>query len=115
MVDFCHNFYQFSFALLVFAISGATFWPYFGGAAILVVGIAMAWKHGVRQSQGLSALIPFGPLLLAIPMAIFGMDHLVAAKAVATIVPSWIPGHLFWAYFVAVSYTHLTLPTIYSV
>jgi uncharacterized membrane protein len=31
-------------------------------------------------------------------MAIFGSDHLVAAKFVATIVPSWIPGHVFWAY-----------------
>jgi uncharacterized membrane protein len=33
-------------------------------------------------------------------MAIFGADHLVAAKFAATIVPSGIPGHPFWAYIV---------------
>jgi hypothetical protein len=103
MANFYHNCYQFTFALLVFSFSGATFWPYFGGAAILVIGTAMSRKHGVPQAYGLDALIPFGPVLFAIPMAIFGMDHLVAAKAVATIVPSWIPGHLFWAYFVGVA------------
>jgi len=42
-------------------------------------------------------------------MAIFGSDHLVAAKFVATIVPSWIPGHLFWAYFMGFALIAATL------
>jgi uncharacterized membrane protein len=54
----------------------------------------------VRPAHGLDTLIPFGPLSFAIAMAVFGADHLVAAKAIAGVVPSWIPGHLFWAYFV---------------
>jgi uncharacterized membrane protein len=103
MVDFLHNFYHFTFASAVFSISGATFWPYFGGGATLVIGMARARKGEVRQARGLDELILFGPVLFAIPMAIFGMDHLVAAKAVATVVPSWIPGQLFWAYFVGVA------------
>lgn len=103
LADLDHNFCQFTFAFLGFSISGGTFWPYFGGGAIIAIATAMARKHGVLQAHGFGALIPFGPVLFAIPMAIFGMDHLVAAKAIATVVPSWIPGHLFWAYFVGVA------------
>jgi uncharacterized membrane protein len=103
MANFFHNFYRPTFALVVFSISGATFWPYFAGGAILVIGIAMAGKGKVRPAHGLDTLIQFGPLSFAIAMAIFGADHLVAAKAVASVVPSWIPEHLFWAYFVGVA------------
>ena len=63
----------------------------------------MAARSEVRQAHGLEKLIPFGPLLFAIPMAIFGGDHLVTAEFVATLVPKWIPWHLFWAYFVGVA------------
>jgi uncharacterized membrane protein len=41
-----------------------------------------------------------GPLFFALPMAVFAAQHFTEAKAVATLVPSWIPGHLFWTYFV---------------
>ena len=36
-------------------------------------------------------------------MAVFGAEHFTVAGAVATLVPSWIPGHLFWVYFVGVA------------
>ena len=103
MADFFHNSCHPTFALVVFSISAATFWPYFAGGAILLIGIATAGKSKVRISLGLDKLIQFGPLLFAIPMAVFGADHLTAARFVAGIVPSWIPGHLFWAYFVGVA------------
>jgi uncharacterized membrane protein len=103
MVDFFHNVNRLRFALLVFSISGETFWPYFAGGAILAIGIAMAGMGKVRQAHGLDKLILFGPLLFGIPMAIFGADHFTAAKFVAGAVPSWIPAHLFWVYFVGVS------------
>ncbi len=88
---------------LIFSISPGVFWPYFFGAAILIVGLVMLPRDEVRQARGLDKLVPIGPLFFAIPMAIFGADHLVAAKFVAMLVPSWIPGHLFWAYFVGVA------------
>jgi hypothetical protein len=31
---------------------------------------------------------------------VFGADHFVAASSVAQLVPSWMPWHLFWTYFV---------------
>jgi uncharacterized membrane protein len=87
-------------ALLIFSIPAAVFWPYFAGAAILVIGLAASIRNRIGQASGLDKFILFGPLSFAISMAIFGADHFVTARFVAMIVPSWIPGHLFWAYFV---------------
>ena len=41
---------------------------------------------------------------LRISLVVFGTQHFLYAKFVATLVPSWIPGHLFWAYFVGVAF-----------
>lgn len=41
-------------------------------------------------------------MFIAIPMAVFGADHLSDARDIMRIVPSWIPGPLFWTYFVGV-------------
>ncbi|HUJ32115.1 MAG TPA: hypothetical protein VLY23_12600 [Candidatus Acidoferrum sp.] len=90
----------FAFALAVLGIPSGVFWPYFAGLAILVIGLPAAIKNAARHTGALDKLVQFGPLLFAIPMAIFGADHFIAAKFVATAVPSWMPWHLFWAYLV---------------
>lgn len=95
--------YKSSAALVLFWIPAVVFWPYFFGLVVLAIGIPAAVKGASRRTFALNKIIQFGPVLFAIAMAIFGGDHLVAAKFVATGVPSWIPGHLFWAYFVGVA------------
>ena len=47
----------------------------------------------------LEKLIPLGAILFAIPIISFGILHFLVANAAATMVPSWIPYHLFWIYF----------------
>ena len=81
-------------------IPAAVFWPISRGAATLVIGLGTSIKDRIGQASGFDKFILFGPLLFAIAMAVFGADHLVTASFVAKIVPSWIPGRLFWAYFV---------------
>jgi hypothetical protein len=39
-------------------------------------------------------------LFFAIPLAVFGAEHLSAAKFIMNGVPSYMPGRSFWAYFV---------------
>ena len=80
-------------------IPGDVFWPYFAGIAILAIAILTSGKE-VLRTQGLDKFLAFGPLFFALPMAVFAAQHYTEAKAVATLVPSWIPGHLFWTYFV---------------
>jgi uncharacterized membrane protein len=82
-----------------FSIS-RNFWPYFVGAATLALGLALLEKPSIKQAEGLDKLLPFGPTFFALSMAIFGADHLIAARFIAPMVPWWIPFHLFWAYFV---------------
>jgi hypothetical protein len=41
--------------------------------------------------------------LLAMSLIVFGVDHFLALKPIGTLIPSWIPWHVFWiAFFGAV-------------
>jgi len=51
----------------------------------------------------LESLIPLGRIFFCITMISFGIDHFYYTDIVATLVPSWIPGHVFWAYFAGVA------------
>ena len=39
-----------------------------------------------------------GRIVFAVPFAIFGMMHFMAAGDMAGMVPSWVPGGVFWVY-----------------
>ena len=51
----------------------------------------------------LAGIAPFGKYFFATMLIIFGIDHFVYPEFVATLVPNWIPGHVFWTYFAAVA------------
>jgi len=44
-----------------------------------------------------------GRFLLALPMLVYPVLHFVYTDFVASIIPPWIPWHLFWTYFTAVT------------
>lgn len=48
-------------------------------------------------------LMPLGRFFLPITVVVFGIDHFIYADFVATLVPSWIPGTLFWTYFAGIA------------
>ncbi|MGH9733117.1 MAG: DoxX family protein [Candidatus Acidiferrales bacterium] len=85
---------------LMLVFKPAVFWPWAEGVAILLIALAaLSWSE-VGRSHGLEKLIPFGPMLYAIAIAVFSGDHFGTPRAVAMIVPRWMPWHLFWVYFV---------------
>jgi len=49
------------------------------------------------------ALLIIGRIFFSIMLIIFGYDHFLYTKFVATLVPGWIPGHTFWTYVGAVA------------
>lgn len=51
----------------------------------------------------LEKVIPFGRIFFSITMITFGLDHFIYTEFVATMVPGWIPGHIFWTYFAGVA------------
>jgi uncharacterized membrane protein YphA (DoxX/SURF4 family)/uncharacterized membrane protein len=76
-------------------------WAYFMFGLVLAIGLAAIVLRGDWQkAPGLDKLLLFGPLFYGAPLAAFGTEHFTAAKDIASIVPAWIPWHLFWAYFV---------------
>jgi uncharacterized membrane protein len=71
------------------------------GAGILVFAIAL-WsaRTDVAQARGLDKFVVLSNLCFAIPLAVFGALHVVAADFIAPGVPAYMPWRLFWAYFV---------------
>jgi len=47
--------------------------------------------------------VAFGPALVASALAAFGMEHLVDAKTIMQVVPSWMPAQLFVTYAVGIA------------
>ncbi len=94
---------QLAVVFAVFSIPASVFWPYFAGAALLAIGLPIILKNEVPQARGLDKLMPFGRLFFAIPLAVFAGEHFTVAHFMVPMVPSWIPAHLFWIYFVGVA------------
>jgi hypothetical protein len=68
------------------------------GVVIILVAIWAA-KTDLAQARGLDKVVALSNLFFAAPLAVFGALHLAAAEGLATMVPSYMPWKLFWAYF----------------
>jgi hypothetical protein len=71
------------------------------GASVLLFMIA-AWvaKTDVAQARGLDKIVALSNLCFALPLAVFGTEHFAEAQSIMRLVPSFMPWHLFWTYFV---------------
>ncbi len=71
----------------------------FAGSALVVAG---TWPEapGKRSSASivrpLEKLIPLGFYAIAVMVIVFGADHFLYTRAVASLIPAWIPGHVFF-------------------
>lgn len=82
-------------------IPSEVIWSYGVGGVVFAVGLAMIFLRGEWQkARGLEKLILFGTIFFAAPLAAFGTEHFTLTKEIASLVPAWIPWHIFWAYFV---------------
>ena len=72
-----------------------------GSAGVLLFLIALwAAKSDIARASGLGKIVALSNLCFAIPLAVFGAEHLAGAKFLMLMVPSYMPWRLFWAYFV---------------
>ncbi len=72
------------------------------GIALLAIGGWCA-RGAVAKARGLDKLVALGPVFFAMPLAVFGAEHLAGDKGILSLVPSYMPWRLFWFYFVGVA------------
>jgi len=101
-------------AILAFvAIPSEVRWTYFALGMVLAIGLVTIFLRGDWQkARGFDKLILLGPLFYAAPLAAFGTEHFTLSTAVASIVPKWIPWHLFWAYFLGACFIAAALSLV---
>jgi uncharacterized membrane protein len=83
-------------------LTSTNFWMCFAGLVYLVAGVFILRKE-MTKARGWEKLIILGCVFFAAPLAVFSAEHFGGARFIQTAIPSWIPWHLFWAYFVGVA------------
>jgi uncharacterized membrane protein YphA (DoxX/SURF4 family) len=76
------------------------------GSAFIIAGSFPGSSHHQKKSFIISLLekmIPLGGVFFSVMMVVFGIDHFLYTAWIGTLVPNWIPGHIFWAYFAGVA------------
>lgn len=74
-----------------------------GGALVLAGEPLPGDGHGFERDPG-RLLSRWGRYLFVGSLLVFGGLHFLFAPFIATLIPAWIPGQLFWAYFVGVAF-----------
>ncbi|HKT51922.1 MAG TPA: hypothetical protein VJV96_16595 [Candidatus Angelobacter sp.] len=69
------------------------------GALVLLLGAWFA-EDDVAQARGLDKIVALKNLCFAVPLAVFGALHLFGPDFVKGLVPRYMPGRMFWVYFV---------------
>lgn len=91
-----------SILAVFFALSGPALWMSVAGLALLVIGLWSA-KKDIARARGLDRIVALTNLCFAIPLAMFGAEHFSLGRAMIGLVPPYLPGRLFWIYFVGVA------------
>ncbi len=78
------------------------------GGSFLVAGSPPAKSDVLTNALGgvvkaVERLIPLGRFFLAAFLILCGIEHFMYVEIVTRLVPSWIPGGVFWTYFTGVA------------
>ena len=94
--------------------SPQVFGPYFTLVVFLIAAFVAVGRE-FWMARGLDKAHPLGRVSLAVPIAVFGAEHLTSPHAIMKLVPPWMPGKLFWTYFVGVALIAAALSFIFRV
>jgi len=75
--------------------------PYFTFFVFLIAAF-LAVGREFWTARGLDKALPLARVCYAVPLAVFGAEHLTDPQSIVRIIPAWMPAKLFWAYFVGV-------------
>ena len=72
------------------------------GVITLLAGLLLA-RARFNAATDADKLLILGPVFEAVALAMFAAEHFLDAHDLMPIVPRWLPGPLFWTYFVGVA------------
>src|ERR1700723_2358738 len=72
------------------------------GITVLVAGLFLV-RARFAAASGVGRVLVLGPVFEAVALAIFAAEHFLAARDLSGAVPRWLPGPLFWTYFVGIA------------
>ncbi len=84
------------------AFSGTALSMSAAGVALLAIGLWAA-KNGIARARGIDKIVALTDLCFAIPLAVFGAEHLSSQQSMLPLVPSYMPWRMFWVYFVGLA------------
>ena len=79
-------------------LSSTNFWMGFAGLIYLFAGVFLHRKE--IAAPGSHRLINLSCIFIAVSLAIFAPEHFGGPEFVRNMVPSYMPAHFFWPYFV---------------
>lgn len=74
-------------------------WPWTAGLICLLIGLLVA-RRDLRAARSLEKLVVLGPVFVGASLAAFSAEHFVLASFIQNSIPAWMPGRLFFTYFV---------------
>ena len=83
----------------VLMLTPTNIWMGLAGLVYLVAGVFILRKE-ISTARGMDKLITLGPVFIAVSLAAFAPEHFRGPEFVQNMVPSYMPGHTFWAYLV---------------
>lgn len=93
---------DFPAALFFLEISQTAISTCAAGIVLFVIG-SLAARNDVAEAHGLDKVVVLSNPLFAMPLAVFGAEHLSAARGIMMGVPSYMPWPLFWTYLVGLA------------
>lgn len=66
------------------------------------------------QASNMEKSQTLGRIFVAVSLVVFGVQHFMYGGFVATLVPAFMPGRLFWAYFVGVAFLAAAAGILYK-
>ena len=73
------------------------------GVLALIVGLVFV-RARFRAASGADKALVLGPVFEAVALSVFAAEHFLMARDLMSIVPPWLPGPLFWTYFVGLAW-----------
>jgi len=84
------------------------------GGAFIIAGVFVEKNKNRLNILG-DKLISFGAVLFSVPIITFGILHLLYAKDVSTMVPSWISGAVIWTYIAGIALIGSGISILFSI